>query len=169
MHILSQNNFKKHAAFGHFINYKLSKINKNKSLISFWNYYEIIKFCLQPHCVEFMSVVCNLTFTGTLKWRTLRLFKIKLRMDQFLYVFNPCLQFIVSWYLTFFTFACLTFLVFLGAIALAEIQKNNKAFYRWAGQVVCLQTKNMSGLHTRSIYLNWKHHFNTYSQISIVI
>ena len=43
-----------------------------------------------------------------------------------------CIQSVlaVSWYLTFFTFACLTFLVFLGAIALAEIQKNNKAFYR---------------------------------------
>lgn len=51
-------------------------------------------------------------------------------MDQFLYVFNPCLQFIVSWYLTFFTFAALTLLVFLGAIALAEIQKNKANFYR---------------------------------------
>lgn len=37
---------------------------------------------------------------------------------------------IVSWYLTFFTFAALTLLVFLGAIALAEIQKNKANFYR---------------------------------------
>ena len=54
----------------------------------------------------------------------------KTQNGQFLYVFNPCLQFIVSWYLTFFTFAALTLLVFLGAIALAEIQKNKANFYR---------------------------------------
>ena len=146
--------------------WKQIKINLWFFLELLWNLKVLFTAAL---CRIYERRMYNLTFTGTLKWRTLRLFKIKLRMDQFLYVFNPCLQFIVSWYLTFFTFACLTFLVFLGAIALAEIQKNNKAFYRWAGQVVCWQTKNISGLHTRSMYLNWKHHFNTYSQISIVI